>query len=195
VRAATAIPTFDGEHGRRQQASDHPHDHHDFELSVAKRRRVAAFAWSYLVHLLERGGRHADLGHPAQPIIDQPTLEDPLDNQVGRFHERRQLGEPETDVELAQARPARPQVVQHGHRHFIRLHEVFLVQALCQNSVPAALQSADPIVHAAFRYEPLAELHVDRILQALSEIIMLFFQIVLLLFVKLSTKRNIIIIL
>lgn len=64
-RAAATIPTFDGEHGQRQRASNHPYDHNDFELSVAKRRRVATLAWLYLVHLLERGWRHADLGHPA----------------------------------------------------------------------------------------------------------------------------------
>lgn len=169
VRAAATVPTFDGKNGRRQCTSDHPYDHDDFELFVAKRRRVAAPARLYFVHLLESGGRHADFGHPAQPVVDQPALENPLDDQVGRFRVRRPLGEPETDVKLVHALPARPQVVQQRRRHVFRFHEVFLVQALGQDRVPPALQALDPVVHAAFGYEPLAELHVHRILREFHE--------------------------
>lgn len=174
VRAAATVPTFDGKNGRGQRTSDQPYDHDDFELFVAKRRRFAAPAWLYFVHLLKSGGRHADLGHPAQPVVDQPALENPLNDQVGRFRVRRPLGEPETDVKLVHARPARPQVVQQRHRHVFRFHEVFLVQALGQDRVPPALQTLDPVVHAAFGYEPLAELHVHRILPRVSCKIIVF---------------------
>lgn len=166
VRAAATVPTFDGKNGRRQRAPDQPYDHDDFELFIAERRRAAAApARLDFVHLFESGGRQADLGHPAQPVVDQPALENPLDDQVGRFRVRRPLDEPETDVKLVHARPARPQVVQQRHRHVFRFHEVFLVQALGQDRVPPALQALDPVVHAAFGYEPLAELHVHRILR------------------------------
>lgn len=80
--------------------------------------------------MFKRGRRQAYLSDPAQPVVDQATLEDPLYDQVSRFRVRRVFDEAQPDVELAYARPSRPQVVQQRRRYRLRFHEVFPVQTL-----------------------------------------------------------------